>query len=110
MPSGNQKAKQSPKRERKSINVQKQYNGKQYKNNVKKHAQTAGAESNICSKDINQLLMGNPPASISAGNDDLGTMWRKTKTKEAAQQLDSYTKKGWGNYPGTPPKPDCVIL
>jgi len=67
-----------------------------------------GNSSNICQKDINQLLMGNPPVSI--GSDDLGEMWRKTKTKEAAKELDNYTKKGWGNYPGTPPKPDCVIL
>lgn len=70
--------------------------------------QTAGS-GDICSKDINQLLMGNPPASIG-GTDDIEEMWRKTKTKEAAKELDSYAKKGWGNYPGMPPQPDCVIL
>jgi len=82
------------------------------KPSYKKHKpQKAGAgnSNGICQKDINQLLMGNPPASIGF-DDDLGEMWRKTKTKETAKELDSYAKKGWGKYPGTPPKPDCTIL
>lgn len=92
-PGNNKKQKLSPKRTKKQTS---------------RHKQVGGA-GDICSKDINQLLMGNPPASIG-GTDDLAEMWRKTKTKEAAQELDTYAKKGWGNYPGMPPQPDCVIL
>lgn len=70
-----------------------------------KQQQKAGA-SDICSKDINQLLMGNPPASI--GGVDINDVWKDTK--RTAKDLDKYGKQGWGNYPGMPPSPDCVIL
>lgn len=106
MPAGNHKPKQSPKRMRKHNNHQKQDSIMQDSNKAKKHKQTAGAESNICSKDINQLLMGNPPVSIGAVNPS--EVWRDTK--KTGKELDSYSKKGWGNYPGTPPQPDCIIL
>lgn len=69
------------------------------------HIQKAGS-SEICQKDINQLLMGNPPISI--GDPDVKSVWKDTK--RTAKELDSYSKKGWGDYPGTPPKPDCTIL
>ena len=98
-PTKQQKKKQSPKKGSHKLST---------KPKDKQQSQKAGG-SDICQKDINQLLMGNPPVSIG-GNDDLATMWRKTKTAEAAKDLDTYGKKGWGNYPGTPPKPDCAIL
>lgn len=66
----------------------------------------SGDTADICSKDINQLLMGNPPVSI--GGKDLEATWKDTK--RTAKDLDTYGKKGWGNYPGMPPQPDCVIL
>ena len=99
MPGTNNKYKQSPKRTRKPNN---QGSGRK----PKQHTQTAGAESNICSKDINQLLMGNPPVSI--GGVDVNAVWKDTK--KTGRDLDKYGKTGWGNYPGTPPKPDCAIL
>lgn len=71
----------------------------------KQQSQKAGG-SDICQKDINQLLMGNPPVSI--GGVDVAAIWKDTK--RTAKDLDTYGKKGWGNYPGTPPKPDCAIL
>ena len=77
--------------------------------NKTKHTirQKAGGDTaDICSKDINQLLMGNPPVSI--GGKDLEDTWKDTK--RSAKDLDSYGKKGLGNYPGMPPPLDCVIL
>jgi hypothetical protein len=68
--------------------------------------QTAGATADICSKDINQLLMGNPPVSIDG--EDIKAIWNDTK--RTAKDLDKYGKSGWGNYPGMPPSPNCVIL
>jgi hypothetical protein len=67
--------------------------------------QKAGA-ADICSKDIDQLLMGNPPVSI--GGKDISAIWKDTI--RTAKDLDKYSKGGWGNYPGAPPNPDCVIL
>ena len=90
MPGSNNKKKHSPKRVK----------------HTKSYKQKAGAESNICSKDINQLLMGNPPVSIG-GVDSKIIMKDTIRT---AKDIDKYGKSGWGNYPGTPPKPDCVIL
>ena len=87
----------------KGKNIQQQTSGNQSKKTLKQ--QKAGA-SDICSKDINQLLMGNPPASI--GGVDIDAVWKDTK--RTAKDLDKYGKKGWGNYPGMPPEPDCVIL
>jgi hypothetical protein len=75
------------------------------KKSSRKQQQKAGG-SDVCQKDINQLLMGNPPASI--GGVDVAAAWKDTA--RTAKDLDKYGKKGWGNYPGTPPKPDCVIL
>ncbi len=65
-----------------------------------------GGSVDICSKDINQLLMGNPPVSI--GGKDISAVWKDTA--RTAKDLDKYGKTGWGNYPGLPPNPNCVIL
>ena len=78
---------------------------KQTKQSIKQKAGSSDT-ADICSKDINQLLMGNPPVSI--GGKDLEATWKDTK--RTAKDLDTYGKKGWGNYPGMPPQPDCVIL
>ena len=86
----------------KAKNTKVSTNGYQVKKTLK---QKAGS-SDICSKDINQLLMGNPPTSI--GNVDIEEIWKDTK--RTAKDLDKYGKKGWGNYPGRPPQPDCTIL
>lgn len=79
---------------------------KKNKSNIIGGKQTAGADANICKTDINQLLMGNPPVSI--GGIDPSKSLRDTQ--RTAKDLEKYGKTGWGNYPGTPPKPDCVIL
>ena len=80
----------------------------QTKKTIKLHnpRQRGAGTADICSKDINQLLMGNPPVSI--GGEDISAIWKDTK--RSARDLDKYRSKGWGNYPGTPPLPDCVIL
>jgi hypothetical protein len=75
------------------------------KGSRKQQMQKAGS-SDVCQKDINQLLMGNPPVSI--GSVDISSTMKDTV--RTAKELDKYAKTGWGNYPGTPPKPDCVIL
>jgi len=98
MPSVNSKQKLSPKLGRKQ-------SGRDNIRKPKTKPQKAGG-ADICSKDINQLLMGNPPASI--GGVDPSEVWKDTK--KSGKDLDNYSKKGWGNYPGTPPKPDCAIL
>jgi hypothetical protein len=99
----------SLKKHKQSNTTDKQPKPKNKKTNIQKAGAEAGAESSdICQKDINQLLMGNPPSSIGASDVDVKAVWKDTK--RTAKDLDSYTKKGWGNYPGTPPKPDCVIL
>jgi len=98
-----------PKLKNKTIkgkNIRQQTSRNQSKKLSKHHQQKGAGASDICSKDIDQLLMGNPPVSI--GGEDISAVWKDTK--RTAKDLDKYGKKGWGNYPGMPPNPDCVIL
>ena len=62
--------------------------------------------SDVCSKNLDDLLMGNPPVKMAEY--DVGKEWKNVKG--VANDMGDFAVKGWGNYPGTPPKPNCTIL
>ncbi len=64
------------------------------------------SDGDVCQKDINQLLMGNPPISMT----DYDPKKELIRTVVVGNDMANFAVKGWGNYPGLPPQPKCTIL
>lgn len=95
-----------PNKSTKSSKINKKKSRKDTKRKNSKQKQYGGNDSNICNRDINELLTTNKKIYKynSSGSDG------KTLT-QSADLLAKESSSGWGSNPGPPPDPSgCIIL